>query len=1274
MTIKIKFKHHRTLAGCHWSASITTTGLQGLDQIQMMEMQQLIYEVVNNMQRTKWLPAGLDMAILDAMFPEYKTTYNKMAVAEQVKNLSAKITASASASYDHLISAALSLCHNASPNTDYTQVLDSVKLHPNSLAYVNLLHILSIKVLMHFDHSADRSYFFNDVDDHYVASQDGEKRSAGRNGHRHKLNISPAQSAYANTLHTWYRELIYHNNHDIALIRAMQALNSTLKSHTNNQPIGKQAAASDRCALIYNQMGYAIHQVIEDKAEWYRLQLPVPSYDESSYVESHVNINSRILSFQLSGVRVYAKTTNPTPNVLPTEQCLPHLRARRRSKLASAAAKYPKVRISTGNTLFFAHLRKFNHRRALKPLRKLFPPTSATDSKHMPIAIDKLVWALIHPNALLPKEHLQFLGVNSQKRVNRINSVLAHIPVGTNSILASQMLISAVGCQHSDLFNNNYINSDLLCIHPRDLQPILKDCSAILRKYATDLSGQPIPDAAVAQLAYLDLSFGRSDNRSDWQQEKNNRCFTQHHIKAPQRLQVHHDLTTTWSSTILGTQPNVDAEFYSQLRAEISNIVKPLIKRSHVKETLNDFLLRRHEWMASGSASNHTAIVPVVGQTDTHDRPIKVNKRIWSESLDKKKMLYTIYHPESATEVARASEKFENGKSRAIYGTSPEHYVINTYVTQGMEERLHLVPGLEKGASGAQVLYTINKKCNVTKDALQDCCMLDYADFNIHHTPQAQTIIFQCIREVAMKHNPSQDWLAASAWMAASKTRQRVYFPGDHQYSNVTQGMFSGTRSTDLINTILNLAYFRVANSFLTKTATYPHNLYNVHQGDDLWLSSSNKMWTRRLYYTMSQQGFIFQESKQMFGHGRGEFLRVLYSHGDAYGYLQRALVNMLLKPIQAPLLSSPSEWLQGFTSTCKVIGRRGLVPGLVQAIWADVINHHAAVRAHPLDKKPITIPLIITATAPEFGGMGCPPPYMLCPNTVKPPNIDARPARVIDCQLAARGMTEDWIQYVSKKHARSTFGKHIQAETLKEAIVEENYLPSIPTKHLKKQQRNYKDAVKRAGEQCKRGKLHIKKQDLVYTGKSTQQLSLACRNMDSNITQVHTNDSAMYSRLTNALSYISRHSVDPSRILGVTRSLTKIVCSSTFKSVPRTAQALGLSRAEALTYILSDSKNVENTNSDDVYILCELLRRKRLEHIDLLLGGGSSLLSLAEYWSDPNYVNIVSSIGMQTTILAALNDGRQGPFNPFVKYWHYYSGLIDQLSAGQYPTNRILY
>lgn len=198
--------------------------------------------------------------------------------------------------------------------------------------------------------------------------------------------------------------------------------------------------------------------------------------------------------------------------------------------------------------------------------------------------------------------------------------------------------------------------------------------------------------------------------------------------------------------------------------------------------------------------------------------------------------------------------------------------------------------------------------------------MLDYANFNRQHTPYAQFCVFNSFAKYGARHNYHADWVQANEWVAAAKYNMLFTLPHDHKKHKVKQGLFSGTRSTDLLNTVLNIAYFRLACKYVSaQYGLQPRALYNVHQGDDVWTSNTNKLWSRVLYYTMNSMGFVFQEKKQMFGNGAGEYLRVMYRQGKAYGYTQRCLVNYTLRQVQDDMVEDLHAAAGGYCSSLQL-------------------------------------------------------------------------------------------------------------------------------------------------------------------------------------------------------------------------------------------------------------------------------------------------------------------------------------------------------------------
>nr|WGU15425.1 RdRp [Sogatella furcifera toti-like virus 2] len=914
-------------------------------------------------------------------------------------------------------------------------------------------------------------------------------------------------------------------------------------------------------------------------------------------------------------------------------------------------------------------IRKFSERKWLKPLRALFPDTSPTDARHKTISVDHLVWRLVHGSKINPKLRPSACA-RPKDVINDINAILAHLPCGTNQILTMSCLISAVGAKESFAFQREYIVSNVLMADQASQLSRTKVLSQLHRKCAKSFTGIALTPRQVSTLAYLELAFGRSNCTSDWENEKRNRCGTVHHITRPKMPVLNQQGVFEYANNSLGDgHAGRDKVFYARLSVCIQNIVAKIMTKYQCQETFEDFYKRRHEWIASGSSAGYRlpharALGNLAG--------LPANKRVWAENHGLEYMQQFMIE-NKPVELATASEKYENGKSRAIYGVVPEHYVINTYVTKGMEERLHLVPGLEKGASGLPELCYNVKRCRITDDPQQECTMLDYADFNIQHTPEAQAILFQVILEQGRQLGASRDWLNAASWLVRAKTNQQVLFPGDTKPSKVTQGMFSGTRSTDLINTILNLAYFQVADDYLRKSGVHPQQLYHVHQGDDVWLSNTNPLWARLLFYTMAEQGFIFQSSKQMFGSGRGEFLRVLYQHGRANGYLQRAVINYLLKPIQNSMTLGARDWAGTASETAMVLARRGLDIYTSTVLWEDMVSAYTKVKVTAADHRPVTVPLQLIATPVEFGGFGCSPPATVAAarTCAELPKMPKALGPLQGLHLESQ-MTDDWLAVISEK-MYSTYPADVvsqfRSNTFKNTLVTDNYYQMVKNevdrtdrKHLKRWLSDNRHLYLPDSQ--------YRKEFLFPVNDPRQLVDVVTSNHAHAELPPITNSQYIANRIEYSMQS-HQAAIETTRLRN---SLSRLTASSIFKTESRLAQAFGIGKIQALRLIVQESMDKGRSDSELLSILVPLLRAGRSDIIELLQSGGASCTSSVATWLDAKYSNYIASMATEFVVLSCVYSGVPKSGNVFTQQWQTYSAMIRFLTQTPYPATSINY
>lgn len=937
------------------------------------------------------------------------------------------------------------------------------------------------------------------------------------------------------------------------------------------------------------------------------------------------------------------------------------------------------VRSANGSGVFIhVYVRSTSKKAVLKPIRKMFPSPTQTDERHLTTRIDALIHKYLSmASSLVADEDADLFPKSASARKTRVNRLLAMLPVGTNQVMACVSFLSYLGTGHAAVFWE-YVRANHSLRLENEMQRVwVKQAGNLARRCEVLPNLQPLTSKQVAAVAYLDMAFGRSGNTSDWDEEYKLRCQTVHHIRAPTMPYIGADLRTRVDPVRMGDNPSPDPVFYQLLAKQLRKIMPYLINPRAVQEPWSNFVERRHEWIAAGSAGGtHFDASPAVApnrdgtssHTGTKRTKIHVSKRVWGETITAQELVSYLDNA-APLEAATASEKFENGKSRAIYGVDPWHYSINTYATSGMEERLHQVPGLEKGATGLKESAFAYKRMVATSDPFVECTMLDYADFNIQHTIESQAILFREMRRAGERLGACNDWIKAVTWLERAKYNMTVKFPGKQFPTRVTQGMFSGTRSTDLINTLLNLSYFMVGKDFLAGQGFHAAKLYHIHQGDDVWLSNNNPLWSQMLYQVLVKQGFVFRDSKQMFGSGRGEFLRVLYSKGSGLGYLNRALTNFVLRPLQAKLNLDPIAWAHTIDEGCKVMVRRGLSISMARVVWFDATEFWVKVVSHGEDHAPVKLPKNLLYTAPELGGLGVLPPAMIC-TSLQPVSIPKMTSKLtgVDWDKLPNHMSKDWISHVSKYSLPQH--RTIRAKILVESMVQENYRPDLSNLARDKGPNEFKRAVS-----------HVLKQQPVT--RKTATLITQVSGPEESIQRLgaifpetcYVSSSIVTDTLVREMDAACRTPEDTREPDNLSAHLRRYIARNQFKSETRLAAAYGISRTEALSMIVGEAAMNPSSSDDTIQILSQIITSKRLDLLDVLLSGGSSMYSTLQYWYDSQMCNTVCAAMHQKLIRGAIvQEGCNKGVLWFTGHGPYVRDTVASLLQTIFPVEKLQY
>lgn len=653
----------------------------------------------------------------------------------------------------------------------------------------------------------------------------------------------------------------------------------------------------------------------------------------------------------------------------------------------------------------------------MQSIHTMFPSATKADGKKTNVS---LIYLLLE---LLKKGH-----------VHLVNKILSHFPLLTCESIITFHLINALGNPAADRMHALMVADKACCLDSDTYFKYSKTIGLAARRSARWVDGSPLRQEDVALLSYWEMCTGRSGHKSDWQQEIQNRCRTYLPLKPP----LHPGPATR----------ETNAEVVSLLYDEFVNIFRAIAPADNLDESYEDFVRRRQTWCAGGAASGESLLCD--------GEKIRLDKKAYFEQITCKEMLTWLKTTPEI--IAIGSEKYEIARARAIYGTTTPSYTIITYAIQKMEQNINIQDGLESALTGLPELAAIMKRVNVCGEPGTYSTMVDYADFNLQHTLEAQHAMFKAVAQVWGERNAHPDMVEAAMWAAEACLNQKARFPEEKEFRRIIQGMFSGVRSTDFMNTCMNLAYYLVASKYTT--AIYneqPIELYHIHKGDDVWITNKNGIWPVALYTVMQSMGLVFQDSKQLFSSQVGEFLRVRYYDGNMLGYLGRAIGAIIERPLQGRDETTAPEILRNLNSEIMILYRRGLLQEACSLLWEVILNQWCKIsKTDRGNTVHIKIPRYLIEQPRSCNGLdlGAPRTMASGGKQVTPiPRMD-----VIQSTLSssiAMHMTNDYTHYLSQKVRRE-----MKVTEMKEQIHKVNCVSTATAQDKYRAMRNYTNSL----------------------------------------------------------------------------------------------------------------------------------------------------------------------------------------------------------------------
>nr|UHS72436.1 MAG: putative RNA-dependent RNA polymerase [Totiviridae sp.] len=655
------------------------------------------------------------------------------------------------------------------------------------------------------------------------------------------------------------------------------------------------------------------------------------------------------------------------------------------------------------------------NRNKLKGLNKLFPFYDSTDKMHTNIDLASLI------EKCLNKGYIKI-----------INKVLTYFPIGTTNSIVVATIIHAIGNPYSDKIWKLMDLDKYCCYDSNSFKAYFKAISIAIRRTSIWYDNSLASLEEITACSYWELSLGRHGMRSDWDEEYFNRVNCPLPLKLPQHNKANNETNEAYL---------VEAEIV------LMKIMRQLVKSDQRWPTWREFCMDRHSWLTSGSAG--AKYIKVKGQK------VRLNKRSYMETIsinDMEKWL-----DEVPAIYAIASEKYEMGKARAIYGTEVADQAIMSYLLTVLEPKLHEIDGIEGSLTGLDEVLSIIRRVNIVNRDGEECTMLDYSDFNRQHTLQLQSLIFRCLQKRLEEVYAHPDAIRCAKWCADALLNQYVKFPGEIEFVKVIQGMFSGLRGTNFINTLLNKVYFEVGLSWINiHLKIQPIDLYVLHQGDDVWVSNKSRLWAISLYRVLQNCGLIFSDKKQIQDKNMAEFLRVLYNHDGARGYLGRCVATTIMRPLQSELEISPTMKAIGINSQIQTCFRRGLNIEASSILWDAIIPFALKSRIEGLSE--ITIPVNLVCRSFVEGGLDIGKPSTMA---VKCGSIPPVPVM----RYESKSLEEAIPQHTSHAYIE-IMSQQIQeafnSESIQKVIHASNVADSIPQSDKIRCLRNFHDQVKK--------------------------------------------------------------------------------------------------------------------------------------------------------------------------------------------------------------------
>jgi hypothetical protein len=331
-----------------------------------------------------------------------------------------------------------------------------------------------------------------------------------------------------------------------------------------------------------------------------------------------------------------------------------------------------------------------------------------------------------------------------------------------------------------------------------------------------------------------------------------------------------------------------------------------------------------------------------------------LHKRLWFDALDTTQLTEVLANTPRV--LTNAQVKTELGlRLRQIIPGEIHQWLIESMAVWDAEDAIfESQPIFSLGSSGWQRFTDHIRRIFRLKRGLVTVAV-DFDDFNFLHTLKDMGKFWtRCIGNAARPLVDVGSWAGTnyaghivncSEWLKESLSQLFVREVGsDGIYRIVHQGLWSGWRTTTLINNSMHFCYdYTIKRSLILILGRDPFTDMRIN-GDDGDMASTSMCAGLLLLRHYSLTKLEAQASKQLFSYDAAEFLRIWYSRHGTQGSLARSCGSFIGGDLQDPVIDKLPDYTKGTSSAVDILIRRGFNRVVAEEIRDTVCLYYAQV------------------------------------------------------------------------------------------------------------------------------------------------------------------------------------------------------------------------------------------------------------------------------------------------------------------------------------------